>query len=168
MRGCSMPKWRQVWMAYQIISMRCCKVGRGITAASEKNSNLSYVGICITARWVRILPLGNRPFSLSRIACNKLSVLIMPFIKISAPPSRTTRTASRAASSGSSICTVRTYWGYFFNVGYFSRIAESPIIRNSAIPSSRERAMAYSVLGSLAQTTAIRFLLFKDFKCEVS
>lgn len=34
-------KWRQVWMAYQIISMRCCKVGRGMTAASEKNSSLS-------------------------------------------------------------------------------------------------------------------------------
>ena len=37
----SIPKWWQVWMAYQIISMRCCKVGRGMTAASEKNSSLS-------------------------------------------------------------------------------------------------------------------------------
>ena len=37
----AMDKWRQVWMAYQIISMRCCRVGRGMTAASEKNSSLS-------------------------------------------------------------------------------------------------------------------------------
>ena len=35
-------------------------------------------------------------------------------------------------------------------------VIPSPIIRNSAIPSSSAREMAYSVLGSLAQTTAIR------------
>lgn len=77
--------------------------------------------------------LRQQTFSLSRIACNKLSVLIMPFIKISAPPSRTIRTASRAASSGSSICTVRTYWGYFFNVGYFQ---ESQSRQPSGTPQS--------------------------------
>lgn len=118
-RGCSIPKWRHVHIAYQIISIRCCKVGRGITAASEKKSNLWYVGISITARCVRIFPFGSNPFSLSSIACNRLSVLIIPFIRISAPPSRTMRTASRAASSESSIWMIFMYSGYCLSVGYF-------------------------------------------------
>ena len=46
---------------------------------------------------------GASPFSLSRMACSRLSVLMIPFIKISAPPSRAMRTASRAASSESSM-----------------------------------------------------------------
>ena len=78
-----------------------------------------------------------------------------------APPSRTMRTASRAASSLSSICNVCTYSGYFFKVGYFSKMAESPIIRNSAMPSSKAPGYGIFSIGVLAQTTAMRFLLFK-------
>ena len=151
-------------MAYHIISMRCCKVGRGITAASEKNNNLSYVRNLHYGQMSQNLPLRQQAFLLVENGMKQIVSIDNTFHQNIGSPSRTIRTASRAASSGSSMWRVFTYSRYFCRLGYFCRMAESPIIRNSAISSSSARAMAYSVFGSLAQTTAIRFRRFKGFE----
>ena len=65
---------------------------------------------------------------------------------------------------GSSICQGTDILRIFLQSGIFSNMAESFNHQNSPIPSSKARDMAYSVLGSLAQTTAIRFLLLKVFR----